>query len=97
MIRELAVIPIQSGREAEFEAIFTARRIRVLAEEPDTLRYDLFRSETQPGLYFVQESFATPEAREFHLRNSTDHLPMMACFGGEPIVHRLNPVAAGAD
>jgi quinol monooxygenase YgiN len=97
MIRELAVIPILSGRETEFEAIFTARRLRVLAEEPDTLRYDLHRSETEPGLYFVLESFSTPEAREFHLSNSTDHLPMMACFAGTPVVHRLRPVATAAE
>jgi quinol monooxygenase YgiN len=97
MIRELAIIFIQPGREAEFEAIFARRRRRVLAEEPDTLQYDLHRSETEPGTYFVYESFAKPDAREFHLKNSTDHLPMMACFGGSPVVHRLHAVAAAAD
>jgi quinol monooxygenase YgiN len=96
MIREFALIPILPGREAEFEAVFAKRRLRVLAEEPETLTYDLFTSDVEPGLYIVNESFASDEAKQFHLKNSTDHEPMMACFNGKPVVHRLEPVSGAA-
>ncbi len=92
MIREIALIPILPGREAEFEAVFAKRRLRVLAEEPETVLYDLFRSDAEPGLYVVNEYFTSDDAKQFHLKNSTDHLPMMACFNGAPVVHRLTPL-----
>ncbi len=92
MIREIAMIPILPGKAAAFEAIFIKRRARVLAEEPGTLLYDLLRSDQGPALYVVQEYFASEAAKAFHLANSTDHEPMMACFDGTPTVHRLAPV-----
>ena len=95
MIREIALIPILPGREAEFEEVFAKRRARVLAEEPETHVYDLFRSSEQESLYVVQEYIASDEAKQFHLKNSTDHAPMMACFNGPFTVHRLDPVLVG--
>jgi len=92
MIRETVLLPIHPDKAATFEAIFAARRTRVLAEEPGTLKYDLLRSDQGEALYVVEEWFADEDAKAFHLANSTDHEPMMACFAGGFTVHRLTPV-----
>jgi quinol monooxygenase YgiN len=91
MIREFVLLPILPEKAGEFEAIFAARRRRVLAEEPGTLKYDFFRSDQGEALYVVEEWFADEDAKAFHLANSTDHEPMMACFAGGFTVHRLTP------
>jgi quinol monooxygenase YgiN len=91
MVTVVARIRVLAGMAQKFEAIFARRRRYSLATEPGTRRYDLYREAAEPQVYTVIEEFTTSAAVQAHLDNSTDHHELMACFDGNPEVHRLQP------
>ncbi len=95
---QLAIIHVLPGKEDEFEAIFTRRRVHVLALEPDALVYDMYKSTSEPRTYIVHEYFTSKEAEVAHLKIAIAHpeyetQELIACFDGRPILHVLTPVA----
>ena len=53
----IASIPVQEGKNDEFEAVFNELAAQVLANEPGCRFYALNRSKTNPQLYKVLESY----------------------------------------
>ena len=93
MIMEVvARVRVLPGREADYERIFAERRRRVLATEPDTLEYTLFRNKSDPSAFIVIERFATEAAYHAHRAASVGHEAMLACHDGPPIIDYLDPV-----
>jgi quinol monooxygenase YgiN len=92
MVTVLATVRLIEGKEAEFEAVFAERRVRVLATEPDTLTYDLFRSQEDKSLYTVIESYPSKAAHEAHMKASVGHEKMMVCFAERPTMIYLDAV-----
>ncbi len=92
MVTVVATVRLIAGKEAEFEAVFTERRARVLATEPDTLTYDLHRSQDDKSVYVVIESYPTKAAHEAHLAASVGHEKMIACFAERPTMVYLDAV-----
>jgi quinol monooxygenase YgiN len=86
MLVVFAHIRVKAGLEQTFIDVFTARRRRVLSEEPLTLQYDIFRNDEDPREFTVIERFESMDGHLAHLKASTDHEPMMACFDGKPVV-----------
>ncbi len=95
MLVVFAQIRIKPGMEQTFIDVFTARRRRVLAGEPLTLQYDVYRNDDDPCEFTVIERFESMEGHRAHLKASTDHEPMLACFDGKPAV-RFTTGVAGA-
>ena len=53
----IATIPVQEGKNDEFEAVFMELAAQVLANEPGCKFYALNRSKSDPQVYKVLESY----------------------------------------
>jgi quinol monooxygenase YgiN len=62
----IAMIPVQDGKGAEFEAFFTELAKQVRATEPGCLAYQLTKSRTQPNVYKVLELYKDQDALTHH-------------------------------
>lgn len=62
----IATIPVQEGKNAEFEAAFMELATQVLANEPGCRFYALNRSKSNPQIYKVLESYDDEAALEAH-------------------------------
>jgi quinol monooxygenase YgiN len=71
MIGIIATLTIQPGKEAEFEAVFTALAAQVRANEPGNVLYQLTRSRDAANVYKVLELYADQDALSAH--GKTDH------------------------
>jgi quinol monooxygenase YgiN len=96
MLNSVVRIKIKSGMEAEWESVMAARRRQVLRDEPDTLVYDVWRSQADPSVYVVMESFASEDARVHHFKSSRGHERMIACFAEPPTTETYDPAPSCA-
>ena len=62
----IATIPVQEGKNEEFEAVFMALAAQVVANEPGCSFYTLNRSKSDPQTYKVLESYVDKAALEAH-------------------------------
>ena len=62
----IATIPVQEGKNDEFEAVFMELAAQVLANEPGCKFYALNRSKSDPQVYKVLESYENQAALEAH-------------------------------
>ena len=66
MIGIVATLKVQSGKNAEFEAIFRDLTAKVKANEPGCLTYQLYTPKDEPDTYVVLEQYASQEAISAH-------------------------------
>lgn len=63
----IVTMKVQEGKEAEFEAVFTALKAQVTANEAGAcLLYDLFKSPKDAQTYFIMEQYASNDALAAH-------------------------------
>ncbi|MDE1173489.1 MAG: putative quinol monooxygenase [Parvibaculaceae bacterium] len=63
----IVTMKVQEGKEAEFEAVFTALKAQVMENEKGAcLLYDLFKSPKEPQTYYIMEQYASGEAIAAH-------------------------------
>jgi quinol monooxygenase YgiN len=91
----VATLKVQDGKNAEFEAIFTALAKQVRANEPGNLAYQLTKSRTDPNTYKVLELYTDEDAVKLH--GGTDYFKaagpkFAAVLGGRPEVEYLDGV-----
>jgi len=66
MIGVIATLTVAEGKNAEFEAIFTALSKEVRANEPGNIAYQLTRSRSNPQVYKVLELYKDQDALTHH-------------------------------
>jgi quinol monooxygenase YgiN len=95
MIGIVAILTVQPGKQAEFEAIFTDLSASVRADEPGNVFYQLCRSRESDATYKVLELYRDQAAVEAH-RASTHFRaagPLLgAVLAGPPVVELLDAV-----
>ena len=62
----IATMPVQEGKNEEFEAVFMELAAQVVANEPGCSFYTLNRSKSDPQTYKVLESYVDKAALEAH-------------------------------
>ena len=62
----IATLTIQEGKNAEFEAAFTALADQVQSNEPGNIFYILHRSKSDPQVYKVLEQYHSEEDLDAH-------------------------------
>ena len=62
----VATLPVQEGKNEEFEAIFLELAAQVAANEPGCMFYTLNRSKSDPQIYKVLESYTDEDALKAH-------------------------------
>ena len=94
MLGVTAKLPVQPGKEAEFEAVFAELAAQVLAQEDGCHQYELFR---EPGTatYVVFERYADQAALDAH--GKTAHFlaagpKLAAVLAGAPVVEVFESV-----
>jgi quinol monooxygenase YgiN len=93
MIGVLAMLKVQDGKQAEFEAVFGELVKQVRANEPGCLLYSLTQKQGSPTEYVVMEQYKDQAALDAH--GKTDYFraagPKMApCMAGRPEIVRLD-------
>ena len=91
----VATLKVQEGKNAEFEAIFTALATQVRANEKGNLAYCLTKSRTDPNTYKVLELYKDQESVTHH--GGTEYFraagPKMGpCLAGRPEIEYLDAV-----
>ena len=91
----VATLKVAEGKNADFEAVFTALAAQVKANEPGCLAYSLTKSRTDPQTYKVLELYADQDALTHH--GGTDYFkaagPKLGpCLGGRPEIEYLDGV-----
>lgn len=94
MIGVTARLPVQPGKEAEFEAVFSALAKQVNAQESGCHLYELFRTPGQPD-YIVLERYADRAALDAH--GKTDYFlaaqpALGALLAGKPTIEVFESV-----
>jgi quinol monooxygenase YgiN len=95
MIGVIAVLKVQDGKNAEFEAVFKALAEQVRANETGNLAYACTKSRTDPNTYKILELYADQEALTLH--GGTDYFkaagPKLGpCLAGRPEIEYLDGV-----
>ena len=62
----VATLPVQEGKNEEFEAVFLELAALVTANEPGCMFYTLNRSKSDPQVYKVLESYTDEDALKAH-------------------------------
>jgi heme-degrading monooxygenase HmoA len=97
MIVEIALITVQGGREADFEAAFP-RAIAVLAASPGYRAHELHRSIETPSRYLLRIEWQTLEDHTVRFRASPRFAEWRAHIGpflaSPPVVEHFSAVAA---
>ena len=91
----IATIPVQEGKNAEFEAAFMELAAQVLANEPGCRFYSLNRSKSNPQIYKVLESYADQAALEAHGQTEyfrAANMKLGAFVAGAPEIEYLDGV-----
>ena len=91
----IATIPVQEGKNAEFEAAFMKLAAQVLANEPGCRFYALNRSKSNPQIYKVLESYADQAALEAHGQTEyfrAANVKLGAFVAGAPEIEYLDGV-----
>ena len=91
----IATIPVQEGKNDEFEAVFTELAAQVLRNEPGCKFYALNRSKSDPQVYKLLESYEDQAALEAH--GQTEHfkeanVKLAGLVGGRPDIEYLDGV-----
>ena len=91
----IAVLKIQEGKAAEFEAFFGDLATQVRANEPGNLAYQLTKSRTEPNTYKVLEVYQDQDALTHH--GGTDYFKaagpkFAAVLAGRPEVEYLDGI-----
>ena len=91
----VATIKIQTGKNAEFEAVAREMMAAVRANEPGNKYYQFCKSKTDDTTYVVMELYADQAALDAH--GKSDHFrtigPKMGTFmGGRPSVEYYEAV-----
>ena len=73
----IATIPVQEGKNEEFEAVFMELAAQVIANEPGCSFYTLNRSKSDPQTYKVLESYVT-KPRLKHTARLITSRPLMS-------------------
>lgn len=94
MIGVTARLPVQPGKEAEFEAVFGELAAKVNAQETGCHLYELFRTPGQPD-YIVLERYADRAALDAH--GKTDYFlaaqpALGALLAGQPTIEVFESV-----
>jgi len=94
MIGVTARLPVQAGKEAEFEDVFAALAKQVNANEEGCHLYQLFKTPDQPD-YIVLERYADRDALDAH--GKTDYFlaaqpALGALLSGKPTVEVFESV-----
>jgi quinol monooxygenase YgiN len=95
MIAIVATLKVAEGKNAEFEAIFSAHAATVLASEPGNQAYALVKSRTDPNTYKVLEFYADEAAVAAHRASEHQQTlgPKLAgLMGGRPEIELLDGV-----
>lgn len=92
----VAILNVQVGKEAEFEAGFKKMQEVVRAHEPGCLLYVLMRKQDDPLAYVVMERYADREALKSH--GSSDAYKsasklLAGCLSGAPEISFLELVS----
>ena len=62
----VATLPVQEGKNEEFETVFLELAAQVTANEPGCMFYTLNRSKSDPQVYKVLESYTDEDALKAH-------------------------------
>ena len=89
----IAILKVQSGKEAEAERVFNELQTQVAAQEPGNLFYRFFKNEA--GDYVVLEAYSSKDALAAH--SQSDHFKaagkqMMALLDGAPNIQRMDAI-----
>jgi quinol monooxygenase YgiN len=95
MIGVIAVLKVQDGKNAEFEAVFKALAEQVRANEKGNLAYAFTKSRTDPNTYKILEVYADQDALTLH--GGTEYFKaagpkLGACLAGRPEIEYLDGV-----
>ncbi len=95
MIGVVAVLKIQDGKNAEFEAVFAELAGKVRANETGCMMYQLTKSRSDANTYKVLELYKDQDSLTHH--GSTDYFKEMGrkmgpCMAGRPEVELLDGV-----
>ncbi len=96
MIGLFVTLPIQDGKQDEFEGIFKKAQAAVKADEPNCLQYNLCRDPENATLYHVMETYADEEALAVHGKTDGVREAMQAmggCLAGAPDIKKVNVVS----
>ncbi len=91
----LAILKVQPGKGAEFEAAFAAAAEVIKAEEPGNLQYDLMRARAEADTYYVFEQYADQAALEIHGKSDAAKAGMAkmgAFLAGRPALQFFDKV-----
>lgn len=96
----IATIPVQEGKNEEFEAVFNELAAQVLANEPGCRFYALNRSKSDPQIYKVLESYDDHAALETH--GQTEYFraangKLAGMVSGAPDIEYLDGIEANAE
>ena len=91
----VATLKVQEGKNAEFEAVFTALAAQVRANEKGNLAYSLTKSRADPNTYKVLELYTDQDALTAH--GQSDYFkaagPKLGpCMAGRPEIEYLDGV-----
>ena len=89
MIGVTAKLPIQDGKQAEFEQVFKDLMAKVNDNEPGCTMYQLYKVKGSDTDYVVMETYASQEALDAH--GQTDYFKaaqpsLGACLAGAPSI-----------
>ena len=89
MIGVTAKLPIQDGKQAEFEQVFKELMAKVHANEPGCTMYQLYKVKGSDTEYVVMETYASQEALDAH--GQTEYFKaagpgLGACLAGAPTI-----------
>ena len=92
----IATLTIQSGKNAEFEEIFSKLAQAVRDNEPGNNYYQLHKSREDAQIYVVMEQYKDQNALDAH--GQTDHFKaagasMGHCMGGAPKIEFFDSIS----
>jgi len=95
MIGLVAILKVQPGKEADFEASFATLQKTVHAEEAGCTQYDFFKHTSEENTYVVMEQYKTQEDVDAHM--ASPHFQAAAAGFGDvlaaaPTLHFLASV-----
>lgn len=95
MIGVIMHVRTKPDKTDEFIALTTQLQRDVHANEPDTLLFQVLRSQDDPNSFAFMELFTSEEARKAHARQPY-HVAMSAagyaCLEGEPDIRSFDPL-----
>jgi len=91
----VATLKVAEGKNAEFEAVFTALAAQVRANEPGCQAYAVTKSRSDPNTYKILELYADQDALTHH--GQTEYFKAAGpkigpCLGGRPEIEYLDGV-----